>query len=182
MTVTQTIDVFDSAVLRRRDVRDPLGIWAGRGAIAGDGGGGATVAQFQVPASRRAGHVYACYGLSVVGQAAPTVEADSFSARLLTNWPPSDSPGISGASFTRTVLAVNDGIFGGSGVGNLLQSTDRFILLFDPRPDPTTSIVIAEAWANINVLNETHTFEIYGYYWDRIVQDAPGGPRHPGGV
>jgi len=182
VTVTGVINIFDSAVLRRRDVRDPLGIWAARGTIVGDGGGGSTLAQFTVPAGRRSGHIYCCYGVGVTGQAASTVEATSLSVRLLTNWPPTEASGITGMSKTNTRLAVNDGIFGASPLGQLIGPADRFIILYDPRPDPNTDIVIVEAWADINVLNETHNFEIYGYYWDRIAVNAEGGLRHPGSV
>lgn len=181
MTATGIINILDSPLLRRRDLGDPLGVWAGRGTVIGDGGGGGTLAQFTVPGSRRGGHIYTVYGVGATGQAGPTVEADSLSVRLLTNWPPSDLAGINGASITRTRLAVNDGIFGASPVGSLIDASDRFVLLFDPRPDPNVGIVILEAWANINVLNETHTFEAWGYFWDRLAQDFPGGLRHPGG-
>lgn len=180
MTVTVTIPIQESAILRRRDVRDPLGIWAARGTGVGDAGGGVVLAQFVVPAARRASSVYTCYGVQVVELAIATVQATIITTRLLTNWPVTEVGGINGFSLTNGHVADNDGIFPASSQGELITSAMRYILLFDPRPGPNADVVLVEAWPNDNSLNETYVFEAWGYYWDRNVLDAPGGPRHPG--
>lgn len=180
MTVTVLIPIQESAILRPRDLRDPLGVWAARGLGTGDAGGGVVLGQFIVPGDRRAAHVYACYGVSVVQLVIAAVEASSMSVRLLTNWPVTETSGITGFSLTNSRVADNDGIFPASAFGPLIDGPMRFILLFDPRPDPTSSIVLVEAWPNDNSLDEDYVFEAYGYYWDRNIMDVPGGPRHPG--
>ncbi|KKL17299.1 hypothetical protein LCGC14_2486920, partial [marine sediment metagenome] len=56
---------------------------------------------------------------------------------------------------------------------------DRFILIFDPRQGAGVLNMI-ELEMGVNVNTDTYAFEAYGYYWDRSVLNAPGGPRHPG--
>jgi len=180
VTVTVLIPVQESSILRRRDLRDPLGVWTARGAGVGDGGGGVVLAQFVVPADRRAAHVYTCYAVTVVELAIAVVQATQVSARLLTNWPVTETTGITGFSVVNTRVADNDGVFPASPQGELIPPSWRYILLFDPRADPTSAITLVEAWPNDNTTDETYVFEVWGYYWDRNVLDAPGGPRHPG--
>jgi hypothetical protein len=67
----------------------------------------------------------------------------------------------------------------GGVAGQLVLPNDRFLLLFDPRPG-AGDLVIAEIKYSDNVDAMTTIMELYGYYWDRSVLQAPGGPRHPG--
>ena len=64
-------------------------------------------------------------------------------------------------------------------IRNPIGPADRFLLLFDPRQQGgDVDIVEIEFGENRDLA--TYSFEGYGYFWDRSVLDAPGGPRHPG--
>lgn len=180
MTVTGNIDILESATLRRGDLRDPLGIWAFRGSVVGDVTSGIAKAFIGLPGGRRAAHVY---NVIFVSTSADLAGTSTHTVRILTNWPPADAPGINGASFIRTTEVGSAGIgagFEAVGFRPLIDPQMSRILMFDPRPDPLTRINILEMWLSQQVDLALHSFEGWGYFWDRGVMDIPGGPRFPG--
>jgi len=183
MSVSVEIDIIETAQWPQRDARDPLGVWGARGLATGDVSGGFVQGTLGLPADRRAGHVYTCYGLTAT-LTSVSGAVTALGVRLLTNWPNADVlAGVQGFATMKVVTlqrgeATHVPQFGPDDV--VLEPAHRFILLFDPRTSQTTRIDLVEMWMNVNTDGETYSFEGYGYYWDREVMNAPGGPRHPG--
>lgn len=185
MAIEATVDVREHQTWPQGDIRDPLGIWGFRHIVTGDASGGGIKLTAQVPAARRAAFVYTCYALTY-GQLTGALSNVEVKARLLTNWPDMDDDvGVQGFSTARVALTESDPEFTAPLViqlanQQLVQPNDRFVLLFDPRPNFTSAMDIVEMENGLNVDTLLYAFEGYGYYWDRSVLDAPGGPRHPG--
>jgi len=104
--------------------------------------------------------------------------------RLLSNWPNVD-PQDGVEAFATLSVRFMDGSanFTPPLTGpqsDLLAPNDRFVLLYDPRSGVAGVLSLVEFEVSSNVLNEIIGAEIWGYYWDRSVLQAPGGPRHPG--
>jgi len=179
MSVEGDIDMLATSTFRRRDDRDPLGIWAARGALVGDLSGGVIDATFGVPAELRAAYVY---NVIFVSTQADGSSGSTHTVRLLTNWPPADKPGVQGASFIRTTEVGTTGKINNFAVGfrPLIDPQMSKILLYDPRSAAAGRIDLLELWINDNDDSVTYIFEAYGWYWDRNLHEVPGGPRFPG--
>jgi len=182
MAISVNVDVLPAALWPQGDIRDPLGVWGFRQGIIGDASGGTSKVTARAAAGQGAAFVYTCYSVQIALLTGISA-ASNIKCRLLTNWPNIDPQAGVQAYATlalRTLVASTmTPPESGPANGPLLTSNDRFILLFDPRPTPL-AIDIVELELDRNVLNETYSFEGYGYYWDRSVLNAPGGPRHPG--
>ena len=183
MAVAGTVDVLESALWPQGDARDPLGIWGFRAALTGDATGGSVKMTAQVPALKRSAYVYTCYSVTIARTVGSNVTTQG-KLRLLTNWPNVDSQAgvqaygslqmgtIAGApNFT----APNTGPFD----QQMMEPNQRFLLLFDPRATGG-AMSILELEIDDNTDLDQWSFEGYGYFWDRAVMQAPGGPRHPG--
>lgn len=177
---SETVDLFATALWPQGDARDPLGVWGGRHVLTGSAGGGSLKVGFQPGIERAGAHIYTCYSAfcSLTQQ-----EDGNIKLRLLTNWPNMDDDvGIQGTGTLRIVNTDQAAGFtppeGGPSAA-MLSSLDRFILLFDPRP-AAGAFTIVELELSGSTDGRTYTFECWGYYWDRGVMNAPGGPRHPG--
>ncbi len=164
------------------DIRDPLGLWGARTLVTGDATGGSIRVQVLQLAAQRAAYVYTCYYAMITQLTGTEVDAFAF-CRLLTNWPNVD-PQAGVQAFA--TFAIRDfrtsGPFGvpvGGLTSPFITEIERFILLYDPRPTGGDMNIIEMELAT-NSLAATYSFEAYGYYWDRSVMQAPGGPRHPG--
>jgi len=183
MAIVTSVDVVESALWPQGDIRDPLGVWGARLGVTGDASGGAISVEFRVALQNTGAFVYTCYSvnIAVLTQATPTNQSGRI--RLLTSWPNVDPiAGVQAYGSTklcRIESNMTTAPLGGFTDVDPLSPSDRFLLLFDPRagPGPTT---ILELSLENNDLNDTYSFEGYGYYWDRSVLNAPGGPRHPG--
>jgi len=163
------------------DARDPLGIWGGRRIVTGDASGGGIQVRFAAAATIAGAFIFTCYNAQV-----SNVDATSIAAvrcRLLTNWPDVDAAvGVQGFA-THLVRAQTGSSFFPAPLSGpddpLVMPSDRFILLFDPRPVAGAFDIVSLAISeNTNTVN--FAFEAWGYYWDRQVLNTPGGPRHPG--
>lgn len=183
MAIASTVDLLTTQLWPQGDIRDPLGIWGARLGITGDASGDGIKVGIQAAQPERAAFIYTIYSLNI-SQLTGGVLVVAMQSRILTNWPNIDP--IAGVqAYSTNLLRSEDGSgnltppVGGPDDGLVLPN-DRFLLCFDPRPQPTTPLVIAELRVNSNVLNNTWSFEGYGYFWDRSVLNAPGGPRHPG--
>lgn len=166
------------------DIRDPLGVWGARVGATGDATGGSIKARIEVPAPQRAAYVHTCYSVNIARLTGLTT-TETAKTRLLTNWPNiSPEPGVQAyGSLFLTPWTAPVGLtspIGGYATNYPLGPFDRFLLLYDPRSGINLPLTIAELEINDNILAETYAFEAYGYFWDRSVMDAPGGPRHPG--
>jgi len=181
MSIEAIAQVLPAALWPQGDIRDPLGIWACRQGVTGDGSGGFIRTLCQVPAGLAAAYIYTVYSVNI-SQLTGTINGQFTSVRLLTNWPNADpAAGVQGygSHFRPT--------WGGSNVppptsGFFIQPLsplDRFLLLFDPRPSAGSLDLVSLALQD-NTNLATYSFEAYGYFWDRSVLNAPGGPRHPG--
>lgn len=183
MAIVEDGAVLESQLWPQGDARDPLGIWSMRHGITGDATGGSIKVRYQVTSPRRAAYVYTCVGLTYA-QLTGTPTVSLLKVRLLANWPDADvAAGVQGygsviirsttgsANFTAPVAGPSTPI---------LEPQQRFILLFDPRPGVDADLDIVELELATNVDGDTYAFEGYGYFWDRSVLQAPGGPRHPG--
>ncbi len=182
MAIALVATVLASALWPQGDIRDPLGTWGFRLGVTGDATGGEIKVTAQAPAGLAAAYVYTCYSLNVA-QLTGTLAANAIMARLLANWPNIDAlAGVQGYSTALTVLQAAASVFTAPQAGYndpLVAPQERFILLFDPRPG-VGALSIAELKLGINIDTDTYSFEGYGYFWDRSVLQAPGGPRHPG--
>lgn len=182
MAITAEIDVLAAALWPQGDIRDPLGVWGFRLGVTGDVSGGTIKVTAAAPAGLAAAYVYTCYSLQAV-QTSGTATASDLKTRLLTNWPNIGTiPGVQGYA-----TALRSQINGATDFTapivvptlTIVKEIERFILLFDPRPSAgRLDIIELELAININLA--TYSFEGYGYFWDRSVLQAPGGPRHPG--
>ena len=185
MAIEQTANVLPTQTWVQLDKRDPLGIWGGRHGITGDATGGSIKTIFQIPQLQRAAFVFACYGITYA-QTTGAAVTSIVKARLLTNWPNADEQaGVRGYATNNIVTVGGSGNFtaplaGPAGGERLLQSTDRFILMYDPRAGATGDMGLVEIELAANQDGSDFAFEVWGYYWDRSVMEAPGGPRHPG--
>ncbi len=183
MAITTEQSVFASALWPQGDIRDPLGVWGSRVGVTGDASGGSIKVGLLEVADRKAGLVYTCYSAHAAGLTG-TFTDDAIKCRLLTNWPNVDIvSGVQGyATAIAGLLDFNTNFTAPNYVVNrqpLVTPNDRFLLLFDPRPSgPLATLVELEVTQNVDLA--TYAFEAYGYFWDRSVLNAPGGPRHPG--
>ena len=184
MSTLQTQDVITSALWPQGDIRDPLGVWGARAPVTGDATGGENKVLFQAQSGINAAYIYTCYEATWALLTGSQVAGSQVQLRLLTNWPDVDPlPGVQGFGTVRMSepLPSNNNFTAPTGgvAGQLVLPNDRFLLLFDPRPG-AGDLVIAEIKYSDNVDAMTTIMELYGYYWDRSVLQAPGGPRHPG--
>ncbi len=184
MAISTSAQVIETALWPQGDIRDPLGVWGARLLITGDASGGSIKVVAQVAADKKAAYMYTVYNtnLAVLSQATPTQVFGKF--RILTNWPDIDpTVGVQGYGSTFISTIGVDPNFTAPVGGNIrdhwMGPNDRFLLLFDPRPIGIP-LDLAELEFADNVLADTYAFEFYGYFWDRSVLNAPGGPRHPG--
>jgi len=185
MSVLETVNIVETALWPQHDARDPLGVWGARDLISGDASGGVIQSQIQVSAARRAGNVYTCYSAMSVQTGGTSDTATLMRLRLLTNWPDIDRITAGAQGFATWRSSPIEAGFGtdptGGPANELISPNDRFILLLDPGVvGAGNPMVLVEILRNANVDGATYSFEAYGYYWDRGVLNAPGGPRHPG--
>jgi len=182
MAIAAEIEVVETALWPQGDVRDPLGVWGSRVLVTGDNTGGAIVVDIVVPANKAGAFVYTNYKTNQ-GQLSGSLAATNHAVRLLTNWPDIDPlAGVQGFNTFRIEATRTESDFPGqqSAPQSIMDSpNDRFLLLFDPRPAAGKYSIVQLLWGE-NTNNATYAFEAYGYYWDRSVLNAPGGPRHPG--
>lgn len=185
MSVEFDAQVITNALWPQGDIRDPLGVWGARSSVTGDATGGEIKGNVNVTESERAAYIYTVYDIAI-NQRSGTLNANPSMVRMLTGWPNIDLlAGVQAYSSGRF------GIFRGSGTFNtppiagiiateeLLPANSRFILMFDPRPLASALPLIELKWVN-QTDGDIYDIECWGYYWDRSVLQAPGGPRHPG--
>lgn len=193
MAITEAEAPVESPLWPQGDARDPLGVWGFRHGVTGDASGGSIKVITRVVAGKRSAYVYTAYAAQVAqltGASAATIAK----LRLLTNWPNVDpAPGVQAFSTLMVGRIVGGGNLTAPHTGPGADATipgstpwiggnERFILLFDPRqPAGLGALDILEFEIETNTNLATYSFEAYGYFWDRSVMQAPGGPRHPGG-
>jgi len=182
MAISSVVELVTTALWPQGDIRDPLGVWGARLGVTGDGFDGIKVAM-RASAGINAAYIYTCYSAIAV-QLTGTQSVFGIKCRLLTNWPNIDVavPGVQGYSTAHGGIVRQSSAFTAPvAVPELILvgPNDRFILLFDPRPQKG-DLDIVEIEIGTNVNEATYSFEAYGYYWDRSVMNAPGGLRHPG--
>lgn len=179
MAIAVEVTVLEHQLFIQGDRRDPLGVWVSRHGLTGDASGGSIKVGF-TPQSQ--GRIYTCYDFNIAGTTGAHTSS-SVKARLLTNHPDADlATGVQGYSNLTIFnggmdvdVALTAPIFGIS-LFEKVSATQRFILLFaNPALNP-----ILELETSNNVDTAVYFFEAYGYFWDREVLYAPGGPRHPG--
>jgi len=185
MPLLTTVEVKETALWPQGDERDPLGIWGARILVTGDGDGSPSSIKVQVniPAPRRGAYVYTCYSAIITATTQAIVAGSTAKCRLNTLWPDIDAlAGVVAYSRIKVVQLAVSGQFTSPFNGPdqpMVDPQDRFLLLYDPRPI-NAAVTMVELENSVNVLNDVYAFECYGYYWDRSVMNAPGGPRHPG--
>ncbi len=181
MAISTTVEVQETALWPQGDMRDPLGVWGARLGVSGDVSGGEIKVVLQVAADKKAAYVYTCYSAQIAVLTG-TVVASGNACRLLTNWPNVD-PQAGVQAYGSLIVRNTEGAGSTAPIGGvndpLLYANDRFLLLFDPRPIGG-AMEIVELKHEVNTNGNTYSFEAYGYFWDRSVLQAPGGPRHPG--
>lgn len=182
MAIVNQVDIIANALWPQGDIRDPLGVWGFRLGVTGDATGGEIKVQAQVPADLAGRFIYACYSLTFA-QLTGTIVATAIQSRLLTNWPNIDpQEGVQGYGSTlNNSMEANTNFSApiGSSDFALVPPAERYLLLFDPRASAGI-LTLVELKISSNTDAATYAFEGYGYYWDRSVLNAPGGPRHPG--
>lgn len=165
------------------DVRDPLGTWGIRHGVTGDASGGSIKVRGTVDEDKQGAFVYTCYYAMVV-QLTGAPSTQTYKTRLLTSWPNVDViPGIQAVStYIAHQVRASTPTFTPPISGPRepdISPNDRFLLLYDPRQSGGPTEIIEWEY-DLNLEDATYSFEAYGYYWDRSVLQAPGGPRHPG--
>jgi len=187
MAIASSVEITAAAIFRPRDLRDPLGWWGGRVGVTGDLSSGGITVLFNVPANIAGKYVYTSYIANMGQLAALALDATNHKVRLLMNWPNMDSQaGINGLNAVYISATRTDVDFTGqsSAAGNptdnyALDSSRRFIPLFDPRSNTGANAIVEMEWGD-NTDGEDYIFEAGGYFWDRQVMETPGGMRHPG--
>jgi len=183
MAVVTTVEVVETALWPQGDIRDPLGIWGARVQLTGDASAGSLKATIFVPAERKSAYIYTCYSAIIVQIAGSSLGFNA-KIRLLANWPNIDpQAGVQGyaTGISRATNADADFTPPNSLPDfNLIGPNDRFILLFDPRPIGDDLAIVEIESGNNPGVGTNFSAEAYGYFWDRSVLNAPGGPRHPG--
>lgn len=185
MSIVEAVAILEHQLFLQRDARDPLGIWVARHAVTGDASVGTIKVNAQVPAERAGSRIYTCYYAQVAGVSGTLITA-AIKHRLLSNLPDADIlPGVRG--FATLTVQNNDGQQWNVSSGlsapiagpfhPQVTPLERFILLFG-NPGQDTDIAQLEISDNVNLAG--YIFEWYGYFWDREVLYAAGGPRHPG--
>ncbi len=184
MSISESVDVIENALWPQGDMRDPLGIWGFRKGVTGDASGGSTKVTVRTAAQNAGAYVYTLYS-ALVAVVSGTQTADLIKIRILTAWPNIDpTPGVQAYGSIRMGQMTGDSDFtapisGPTATAPLVGPLDRFLLLYDPRGNiGTTELVELELGVNSDLA--VYSFEGYGYFWDRSVMQAPGGPRHPG--
>ena len=185
MSITEVQEVVESQQWPQHDIRDPLGVWGGRNSIVGDATAELFVkTDFVVPADKKAAYVYACYSANASAITVAATVAFTSRIRLLTNWPnitlEAGVQGYGNNQGSEMITLTASSAPQSSIRQQLVGPNDRFMLLYDPRSQGTAPITIVSLEINGNTLNDVYAFELWGYYWDRSVLQAPGGPRHPG--
>lgn len=185
MAVAETVELLATQTWQQLDIRDPLGLWGARHRIVGTGDGGSVKTTILTPTGEGSAFVYQCMAVNVAILDVVQIVDTVVKCRLLCNWPNFDSQigvqSFATARFSNLAGSSNftQPVAGTSVTGAaLINPNDRFILLYDPRP-AAGQLSIIELEISDNILNTDYTFEAYGYYWDRSVMNAPGGPRHP---
>ena len=186
MAIAESVELKAAQTWQQLDIRDPLGLWGARHRIVGDASGGSVKTTIVTPAGEGSAFVYQCMAVNISIIDVVQVVSTLAKCRLLCNWPNFDpSPGVQSFATNRISSIGGSGNFtepvSGSGINGeeLLLPNDRFILMYDPRA-AAGQLSIIELEISQNVLATDYSFEAYGFYWDRSVMDAPGGPRHPG--
>ncbi len=189
MAIAVTVDITAASIFNPRDLRDPLGWWGARTLVTGDASAGGITVGFVVPADIAGAYVYTCY-IANMGQllASVALAATNHKVRLLTNWPNVDpQAGVQGVNAVYMSATRTDVDFTGqrSAAGNptdnfAVDSSRRFILLFDPRPQAGEITIVELEWGENQGVGNTYVFEVGGYFWDRQVMNTAGGLRHPG--
>jgi len=184
MAIATTVDLIPTQMWPQGDIRDPLGIWGARLVVVGDASGGGVKVAIRAAAGQGAAYVYTCYdaAVNIIVQATPGT-SNLTKIRLLTSWPDIDNTaGIQAYDAVHAARVESSAGFTaplGGLTTNSVFPNQRFLLLFDPRPS-TIALTIVELEYGDNDLNDQYVFQAYGYFWDRSVLQAPGGPRHPG--
>lgn len=187
MSVEVLQETQQTQLFMQGDARDPLGVWGGRVGVTGDASGDDHVkATFFIPAALKAAYVYTVYSVTAAIITVPVSIGLPFlvKCRLLTGWPNiSTDAGVVGYSTFRIAEIEGSGNLSApiaAPTTPILDPNDRFLLLFDPRSQGTAVFPLVELEIQDNTDAATYAFEVYGYFWDRSVMQAPGGPRHPG--
>jgi len=182
VAISTSVDVKPAQLWPQGDMRDPLGVWGARLVIAGDATGGEIKIGIAVPQSLSGAYVYTMYA-ATISQLDGIGGTTDLMCRLLTNWPDVDpTAGVQAFSVNNAAGASGTDTFTPPLTAPsraLVNPNDRFLLLFDPRSIPS-AFNIAELKVATMVDLANYSFEAYGYFWDRSVLNAPGGPRHPG--
>jgi len=185
MAVEGNVALLAAQTWPQADIRSPLGIWGARATLTGTGDGGSVKANINTPTLQSAAYVYNCEALNISMDVLQVVST-FLKSRLLTNWPNVDAQaGVQGFSTLRITGVSGSVNFtapvsgDGTGGGKIHEPGDRYVLMYDPRPSAALTNII-ELEVSDNVLATNYFFEAYGYFWDRSVMDAPGGPRFPG--
>jgi len=183
VAIASVVDVITNALWPQHDIRDPLGTWGFRLGVTGDASGGTVKVTARASAGQGPAYLYTVYSTIIVILQQAAVVAQQGKLRILTNWPNIDpQPGVQAYGSAHVVTLDGDADFTAPLVmprEAMVTPLDRFLLIFDPRPSAAVLDMI-ELELGQNVLADTYSFEGYGYYWDRSVLNAPGGPRHPG--
>lgn len=182
MAVIATTEVTETQTWPQGDIRDPLGVWGARGAMTGDATGDDIVLLVNVPLLKRKAFLYTVNS-AMIGQIVGTGVVGNVSARIISNFPNIDlDAGVVGFSKvigrSMTDLGTAAPFFAPD--DPLIEPNDRFIVCYDPSPVNPNPMTILELKFQVNTDARVWVGEAYGYYWDRSVMNAPGGPRFPG--
>jgi len=182
MSITIEKDVLVTGIFKQGDIRDPIGLWGGTTSINSDATGGKIRTSFRVDNEDAfLSGVFSIYSANVI-QVTGLAATQNILFGINSNWPNIDqTPGITPYNgFIRATLSGEDAFSPVAAVfPQLVGSLDRFRLIFDPRHIAPQNMLLCQ-FEMVNVNAKSYLWSVYGYFWDRSVLDAPGGPRHPG--
>ncbi len=187
MSITTAVILQQAAQWPQGDIRDPIGVWGAKWIVLGDASGDEIEVTINTPLGAAAAFVYTLYDVNIEHSAGALV-SNALMMQWFTGWPDVEAAAGVEAAHTNVVGVIQgDAGLGSAPIGAinangpLWRSEQRFLLSFDPRFGHQSSRTLAIIkLVNIGV-GTNYTGFLYGYYWDRSVMNAPGGPRHPGG-
>jgi len=184
MSITIEKDCLVTGVWKQGDIRDPIGIFGGVTSITGNGDGTFIRVSMRIDSEDAfLSGLFAIYDATIL-QTLGSVQSVDVLYRIFSNWPNIDQqPGITpfNSGIVRNMVGSNSWVSPRAAPdAPLVQPLDRFRLIWDPRHLAPQNMLLCEWFINMPVAPVAYQFSVYGYFWDRSVLNAPGGPRHPG--
>jgi len=186
MAIATATILQQQALWPQGDIRDPLGVWGADWVVPGDATVEDIVVTINTPLGTASAYMYTLLDANII-QTAGTPTTNVLMLQWRTGWPDLDAaagiqPYVANrvATFRGSTNFQDSPLSGINALDNWVPSNWRYILSFDPRLGFQSSRTIATIKLDNIGVGTDFAGQLYGYFWDRSVFNAPGGPRHPG--